>query len=68
MSDFLKKIIKFKRIVIVGITKGEDFEQYNLLEIYNKSNQFQVVSQKKYDTFKELIENRKADTPLILVV
>lgn len=68
MSSLLKKIIKFNRIVIVGITKGEDSDQFSLVEVQKKSNQIQIISQKTYLNLNELLEILKKDIPLILVV
>lgn len=68
MSSLLKKIIKFNRIVVVGITKGEEFDQFSLLEVQKKSDQIQMISQKTYLNLNELFENLKKDIPLILVV
>ena len=68
MISILSKIVKLNNLNIVGVTRNDDGEIFNLLSIKKKRDTIEIVTMYSYLSFKDLIKNCNAKLPLLLVI
>ncbi|MGH2667452.1 hypothetical protein [Flavobacterium sp.] len=68
MIAFLSKIIKINSLHVVGVIKNDNGESYNVLTIKKKGSKIDIVAQRIFKTFDDLISKTDAKLPVILVI
>ncbi|PKB18324.1 hypothetical protein [Flavobacterium sp. 5] len=67
MVATLSKFIKINDLNVVGVTKKEGYEIYNLLTIKKKANKITIVSQQTFETIEELTKTTDKKIPVLIV-
>lgn len=68
MIAFLSKIIKISSLHVVGVIKDDAGESFNVLTVKKKGSKIDIVSQRIFKTFDELVQKTDAKLPVILVM
>ncbi|ODS83139.1 MAG: hypothetical protein ABS44_17710 [Chryseobacterium sp. SCN 40-13] len=68
MLPILSKIIKINSLNIVGVSKTENGDVFNLLVVKRKGNKIDIVATETYDSFDGLEKKIDAKLPVIIVV
>ncbi|MEO4006906.1 hypothetical protein [Flavobacterium sp. CAU 1735] len=68
MLTFLSKIIKINTVNIVGVSRDENTETYNLLTVKRKGNTIDIVETATYDSFENLKKKIDLKLPVIIAL
>ncbi|MPT35919.1 MAG: hypothetical protein E2604_12740, partial [Flavobacterium sp.] len=68
MLTFLSKIIKINTVNIVGVSRDENTETYNLLTVKRKGNKIDIVETATYNSFESLKKKIDLKLPVIIAL
>lgn len=68
MISLLSKIIKLNNLLVIGVVKNDEGENYNVLTVKKKANKIDVISIVTFDTFVKLTKSIDAKLPILLVI
>ncbi|TRW27536.1 hypothetical protein FMM05_02535 [Flavobacterium zepuense] len=68
MLSFLSKIIKFNNLLVLGISRTDNGNIYNVLKISKRKNKVDIISAATYTNKEELINSADLKLPVLLVI
>ncbi len=68
MDNFIKKIIKFNTLYLIGVYKSPDKDTYALLKLRKKKEELQMLESVSFSSLSELISKIDKKIPVVLVV